>query len=155
MIIILGGLLGSILVGVLFGREEKVRKFLILGTTLVFITMIFYVILMIPRITLFQGWGTNIYFMLLAGTLFLLSLASTFIIVPIQAHIQKETPTQYMSRVFSIIGLLSRGGIPIGTLIYGLALEHITLHSTMTFSTILTILASTVVLVSILKVQKI
>ncbi|TCP95838.1 hypothetical protein [Serpentinicella alkaliphila] len=71
----------------------------------------------------------------------MLSTASAFIIIPIQAHIQKETPTQYMSRVFSMMGLLSRGGIPLGALIYGFVLERISLHSTM-FSITLIMIAT-------------
>ncbi|MDF2804157.1 MAG: transporter [Anaerocolumna sp.] len=155
MIIIFGGLLGSIFVGILFGKDAKLRNSLVWGTGFVSATMIFYVVLIFPRRISFLGWDTLIYFVLLAGVLFLLSISSTFIIVPIQAHIQNETPIQYMSRVFSMIGLLSRGGIPLGALIYGLALERMALHSTMVFATVLTILASIIILVAMLKVQEI
>jgi MFS transporter, DHA3 family, macrolide efflux protein len=155
MIIILGGLLGSVFVGILFAKDEKLKKSMTWGTGLVSIAMIFYVLLMFPRSISFLGNDTLLYFALLSGVLFLLSTSSAVIIVPIQAHIQKETPIQYMSRVFSMIGLMSRGGIPLGALIYGFALERMAFHSTMVFATILTILASIVIVVSMLKVQEV
>jgi len=155
MIIIFGGLLGSIIVGILFAKDGKLKSAMIWGTGFVSAAMIFYVVLIFPKSIYLLGNDTFLYFGLLSGVLFLLSISSSFIIVPIQAHIQKETPIQYISRVFSMIGLMSRGGIPLGALIYGFALERIEMHSTMVLATILTILASIVIVVSMLKVQEI
>lgn len=153
MIIIFGGLLGSVLVGILFAKDEKLRSPMVWGTGFVSASMIFYVILIFPRIISLLGNDTLLYYALLAGILFFSSISSSFIIVPIQAYIQKETPIEYMSRVFSMIGLMSRGGIPLGALIYGLALEQMAMYSTMVLATLLTILASMVIVVSMLKVQ--
>jgi MFS transporter, DHA3 family, macrolide efflux protein len=155
MIIIFGGLLGSIFVGILFAKDEKLKNSLVWGTRFVSVAMILNVVLIFPRTISMLGNDTFVYFVLLAGVLFLISISSTFIIIPVQAYIQKETPIQYMSRVFSMIGLMSRGGIPLGALIYGFTLEKTTLHSTMVFATLLTILVSIIIVVSMLKVKEI
>jgi MFS family permease len=131
MIIIFGALLGSVLVGVLFGKDGKVkvRGPLVWGTGLLLAAMLVYLAMILPYSISLLSYNTHLYFVLLSGVLCLLSVSSTFIIVPIQAYVQKETPNQYMSRVFSLISLLSRGGIPLGALIYGIVLERLALHS--------------------------
>lgn len=129
MMIIFGALLGSVLVGALFGKAGKVRVSLAWGTGLVLAGMLIYSALILPDSMLLLGGKSHVYFALLAGVHCLISAASTFIIVPIQAYVQKETRDQYMSRVFSLLGLLSRGGLPLGALVYGIVLERVPLHS--------------------------
>lgn len=51
-----------------------------------------------------------------------------FINVPLQTFIQEQTPEKYLSRVFSIVGLITKGGLPFGALLYGLALARIDMH---------------------------
>lgn len=153
-IIILGGLLGSIFVGILFSKEEKLKNSLVWGMGMVSAALVSYAGLIFPRSISLLGNDTYLYFVLMTGALFFLSISSAFIIVPIQAHIQKETPIQYMSRVFSMIGLMSRGGIPLGALIYGFAIERIAMHSTMVIATLLTILISIVLAIPMLKLQE-
>ena len=143
MIVILGGLVGRILVGILFGKDGDLRKLLVWGTGFVSVALILYAALILPGSISLLGKDTFLYITLLAGALCLLSISCAFIIIPIQAHIQKETPIQYMSRVFSMIGLLSRGGILLGALIYGFILERIALHSTMFFAVLLMIVTFT------------
>lgn len=155
MIIIFGGLLGSIFVGILFAKDGKLRNSMVWGTGFVSTAMILYVVLTFPGSVSLLGCDTFLYFVLLSGVLFLLSISTAFIIVPIQAHIQKETPIEYMSRVFSMIGLMSRGGIPLGALIYGFSIERMALHSTMVLATMMTILASISIVVSMLKGQEV
>ncbi|PST29914.1 MFS transporter, partial [Enterocloster lavalensis] len=86
------------------------------------------------------GNGTMIYFALFAGILSLLSVAIIFINVPTQTIIQKETPNEYLSRVFSIVGMISKGGMPFGALIYGIILTGVEVHWMILLATLLTIL---------------
>lgn len=155
MMIIFGGLVGSIFVGTLFGKDGKLRSPLIWGTGFVSVSVLLYAVLIAPGSISLLGSDTYLYFSLLAGALGLLSLSSAFIIVPLQAHIQKETPSQYMSRVFSLIGLLSRGGIPLGALIYGVVIGYMTLHTTVLAAALLMIAASIIVVILLLRDQEI
>jgi predicted MFS family arabinose efflux permease len=75
----------------------------------------------------------------LAAVLGLFSAGNMFISVPIQTYIQQATPNEYMSRVFSLVSLISRGGIPFGALIYGMILETAEMHWTVLITTILMI----------------
>jgi len=155
MIIILGALIGSILVGLLFGKEKKMLRPLMIGSNLLMAMMLAFSLLLFPSIIFQLGEDTLLYFFLLSAVLFLLSIAIMFIHVPIQALIQRKTPNEYMSRIFSIAGVISKGGIPLGALVYGFVLNIIKMHWTILSATILIILISVVFLISLSKIHDI
>ncbi|MDF2804557.1 MAG: major facilitator superfamily 1 [Anaerocolumna sp.] len=136
-IIILGALLGSILVGSLFGKEESASKPLVIGCSILLGAMLMFSVLLFPMSISTLGNDTVIYFVLLAAVLGLFSAGNMFISVPIQTYIQQATPNDYMSRVFSLVSMISRGGIPFGALIYGMILERAEMHWTVLITTIL------------------
>lgn len=151
MIIILGALLGSILVGLLFGKEKNVNKSLMLGCNLLMVMMIAFSVLLFPSGLFRLGKDTLLYFFLLSGVLCLLSISIMFIHVPVQAFIQIKTSNEYMSRVFSIVGIITKGGIPLGALMYGFILNSAEIHWTILSVTLIMILISVVFLVSLSK----
>lgn len=155
MIIILGALLGSILVGLLFGKEKKVIKSLMIGCNMLMGMMLTFSVLLFPFSLSQLGKDTLLYFSLLSGVLCLLSVSIMFIHVPVQALIQRKTPNEYMSRTFSIVGIITKGGIPIGALMYGFILNSIEVHWTIFSATILIMLISVLFLISLSKAHDI
>ena len=153
-IIIFGMLLGSVLVGIVFRREAKVTKPIILGCSLLMTSMLTFSVLTFPNTLLIMGNDSILYFTLLAGVLCLFSVANMFISVPVQSYIQRETPDEYMSRVSSLISMISRGGMPIGALIYGVVLNQFMVHWTVLVASLLMILISVVFLISLLKIKE-
>lgn len=150
MAMILGALFGSILVGLLF-VNEKITKSLFIGCCIQMVMLIAFSVLMFPNSISILGNDTALYFSLLAGVLCLLSVALMFINVPVQTFIQKVTPDEYMSRVFSIVGMISKGGMPFGALIYGIVLSKIQIHWAMLAAVILMLFISIVFLRGLLK----
>lgn len=154
-IIILGALLGSLLVGFLFGKEGKVSKPLVIGCGLLLGTMLMFSVLLFPKSLSILGNDTILYFVLMAGVLCLFSAANIFISVPVQTYIQRETPNEYMSRVFSLVSMISRGGIPLGALVYGIVLERVEMHWTVLTASLLMMLISIGFVASLLKAHEI
>lgn len=148
-IIILGALLGSVAVGSLFGKEERMSKPLIVGSSILLCAMLMFTILIFPTSLSKLGNGTITYFILLSAVLGLFSVGNMFISVPVQTYIQKATPNEYMSRVFSLVSMISRGGIPIGALIYGIILEKAEMHWTVLITTLLMIVTLAKFLISL------
>ena len=140
MAMILGALIGSILVG-LFARE-KIKKSLITGCCMQLLMLMAFSVLLFPGSISVLGNDTFAYFFLLAGVLCLLSVAIMFINVPVQTFIQEATPDTYMSRVFSIVGMISKGGMPFGALLYGIILSKIQIHWVMLGVVLLMLLIS-------------
>lgn len=152
-IIILGMLLGSIFVGAIFRKEEKITRPLTIGCSLLMVTMLAFSVLIFPNILFTIGNGSVLYFVLLAVVLCLFSGANMFISVPVQTYIQSETPNEYMSRVFSLIAMISRGGMPFGALLYGIVLNRIETNWTVLGATLLVMLISATFLASLLRAQ--
>lgn len=150
-IIILGALLGSVLVGSLFGKGESGSKPLVIGCSILLGAMLMFSTLLFPISISTFGNGTITYFGLLATVLGLFSAGNMFISVPVQTYIQQATPNEYMSRVFSLVSMISRGGIPFGALIYGMILERAEMHWTVLITTILMIFIMIKFLVSLSK----
>ncbi|MFZ5967276.1 MAG: MFS transporter [Bacillota bacterium] len=155
MVIVLGALLGSILVGLLFGKEKDEAKPLVIGSGLLMCTMLAFSILLFPYSLSLIGNGTVLYFVLLIVVLGLLTTAFMFINVPIQTHIQSATPNEYMSRVFSIVGMITKGGLPLGALIYGIVLSGVEMHWVVLAATLLIMLISVEFLISLSKTHDI
>jgi MFS family permease len=153
MVIIFGALLGSILVGVLFGKEKEVNKSLVIGCSLVIVAMLAFSVLLFPHSLSVLGKGTILYFTLLAGILCLLSVAIMFINVPVQTFIQKATPDEYMSRMFSIVGMITKGGMPFGALLYGITLNRVEVHWTMLAAALIVMCISVMFLASLGKIN--
>lgn len=84
----------------------------------------------------------------------LFSMAVMFINVPVQSFIQRETPNEYMSRVFSIVGIITRGGMPFGALVYGFALNRLEVHWTVLTAALLMAVVSFVFLTSLPGLQE-
>lgn len=103
-IIILGALLASLLVGCLFGKEEKVTKPLIIGGGILLGSMLMFSALLFPKSLFILGNDTNLYFTFLAGVLGLFSGANMFISFPVQAFIQRETPNEGQGDRFLVPG---------------------------------------------------
>jgi MFS-type transporter involved in bile tolerance (Atg22 family) len=150
MAMILGALLGSILIGVLFRKDKDAGKPLMIGGCMQIAMMTAFSVLLFPHSITLLGNDSLWYFAFLAGVLCLLSIAIMFINVPVQTFIQNATPNEYMSRVFSIVGLISKGGMPFGALIYGIALSRIEVHWTVLASALLMALISVAFLVRFL-----
>lgn len=153
--IVAGALLGSILVGLLFRKEKNVSQPLEVGCIMLMAMMLAFSVMMFPRILYFLGNGTMGYFATLSIVLCLLSVALMFVHIPVQTFIQKNTPDCYMSRVFSIVGMITKGGIPLGALVYGFILNNIKMHWTIFSATLLMMLVSVVFLISLSKAHDI
>lgn len=147
-VLILGMLLGSVFVGLVFGKDDNMLRPLKLGSGLLMASMLMFSLLMFPNILSVLGNDSILYFVLLAGVLCLSSAAVMFINVPVQSFIQRETPNEYMSRVFSIVGMITRGGMPFGALLYGFVLERASLHWTVLAAVLLMSIISSVFLSS-------
>ncbi|MBN7575840.1 MAG: MFS transporter [Clostridium beijerinckii] len=122
-----------------------------IGCGLLMVTMLAFSGLLFPHILYFLGTGTLLYFVFLSGILFLLSVAIMLINVPVQTFIQRHTPDEYMSRMFSIVGMITKGGMPFGELVYGIMLDKAPVHWVMSAVSVLLLLISVTFLSSLLK----
>lgn len=148
----MGALLGSILVGAI-GKDKELKRPLIMCIISMVITMFAFTGLLFPAVVSYFGNDSLFYFTLFSAAMFMLYNAITFISIPVQTIIQKVTPNDYMSRVFSIVGLVSKGGMPLGALVYGIVLNKIEIHITVILTTIMVMIVSIMFLMSMNKIN--
>lgn len=154
VILLAGALLGSILVGVI-GKDKNLKKLLISGIGIVVVVMFVFSGLTYQGVIKILGNDSIIYFVLFAGVLFLLYTSIMFISVPVQTLIQNVTPEDHMSRVFSIVGMISKGGMPLGALIYGIVLDLIEIHTALFIASIFVLVVSTVFIKAFRRIKEV
>lgn len=125
-----GYLIGAVTVGIISKKISTEHSFKI-GNKLLALMLIPFSLVMFPFVYSFLGNSSIAYFSLYALTLLLLSTAFAFLGIPVQTIIQKTTPPEYMSRVFSIVGVISKGGMPLGAFLLGMILNNVSIHWTM------------------------
>ncbi len=153
MVIIMGALLGSVIVGALFGKSVQLKKSLSIGCGLMVGILGLFTTLSSPFSIQLLGNDTAVFFVSLATALCLLSAVLMLIHIPVQTYIQTATPNEYMSRVFSIVGMITKGGMPLGALIYGLILERIAVHWAMLCTMLFVLVSSILFLKSLPKIE--
>ena len=141
VILFSGALLGSILVG-RFRKDTDLRKPMFIGIVSMVVTMIIFACIIMPSIVIYLGNNSLRYFILFSSVLFFLYTSIMFINIPVQTFIQKVTPNKYMSRVFSIVGIISKGGMPLGALVYGIVLDKIDIYVTVLIVAIIIMIIS-------------
>lgn len=141
-ILVAGALIGSLLSGALFSKGNKEHKGIITGLLLMVAMALGFCALTFPQSINYLGRDTALYFCVFAGVISLLYVSVMLIHIPVQTIIQKETPGSHMSRVFAIVGMITRGGLPLGALIYGLLLEKIAIHWAILAPTVLLLFIS-------------
>lgn len=154
VILLAGALLGSILVGVI-GKDKNLKKLLVSGIGIVVVVMFVFSGLTYQGVITILGNDSISYFILFAGILFLLYTSIMFISVPVQTLIQNVTPEDHMSRVFSIVGMISKGGMPLGALIYGVVLDLIEIHTALFIASIFVLVVSTVFIKAFSRIKEV
>lgn len=154
VILLAGALLGSVLVGVI-GKDKNLKKLLVSGIGIVVVVMFVFSGLTYQGIITILGNDSISYFILFAGILFLLYTSIMFISVPVQTLIQNVTPEDHMSRVFSIVGMISKGGMPLGALIYGVVLDLIEIHTALFIASIFVLVVSTVFIKAFSRIKEV
>lgn len=148
-ILVFGMLLGSFGVNFIFGKEKNMLKPLTFGSGLLLASMLIFSILLFPYSLSILGEASILYFAIISIILCLFGASILFIHIPVQTFIQKGTPDEYMSRVFSLVNMISRGGTPFGALVYGIILEVVEVHWTMMAAALFLVVITVILLTSL------
>ena len=153
VVLFAGALIGSVSVGLLV-KEGKYKKPLLIGIGVLSLATLGFASLLFPSVVSYLGNDSLIYIIIFSGMLFLLYTAIMFVNIPVQTIIQKATPHDYMSRVFSIVGMITKGGMPLGALIYGFVLEKAEIHTTVIVASIVVVIISGLFIKSVSKIEE-
>lgn len=139
--LILGALIGSITVGIC-SKNGKVKKPFLTGIGVMSFAFLGFTGMMLPKVVNLLGNDSITYLIGFGFMMFMMYTATMLVSIPLQTIIQKQTPPEYMSRVFSIVGVISKGGMPLGALIYGVVLDKVPIHTTGMVASIIVLVLS-------------
>ncbi len=142
-VLLSGALIGSLGVG-LAAKKFRLQGILVAGSAAMSISMLGMGVIALPVVLAVLGSSGLGYYLLLCAILFALYTSIMLITIPVQTIIQHQTREEYMSRVFSLVGLISKGGMPLGALAYGMMLDRYEIHLVMLVGGVLVILTSSI-----------
>jgi DHA3 family macrolide efflux protein-like MFS transporter len=141
VVLIFGALVGSIGAG-FSSKDGKTKKTLLAGIGIMSLALLGFSVMLLPSTVGWLGNGNFIYLIVFGFMIFMMYTAIMLVSIPLQTIIQKQTTPEYMSRVFSIVGIISKGGMPLGALIYGVVLNKVSIHTTTMISSVIVLLLS-------------
>ena len=122
-----GILLGNIILGTFLSKKKAAKLFKRGIITQSFINIIFS-ITTFPIILSFFGGNSWTYFSVIAGLFISIGICNAFVNTPMYAWFQKTVPSQYRSRVFSVVAILIQLITPIGAFLFGVGLDYFKTH---------------------------
>lgn len=130
-----GILIGSVIIGTILSKISS-KKSMVFG--LVFETILFFIIsgLFFPKVVMRLGGASWIFLAILYFNMVIMGICNAFVNIPINTNLQKMTPTHLRSRVFTVLGLISQGAIPIGSFIFGILIDILQGYQMMIFSSV-------------------
>ena len=74
------------------------------------------------------GGPSWIYFSVIASIFLFTGAYNALVNTPLMTAFHRRTPTEYRSRVFSVIALLAQMTVPLGAMLFGVALDYVQVH---------------------------
>ena len=141
-----GLLLGNISILVYFkkfGLRKLMRYGFIIETTL----RVLVCVLVIPYIISIYGGATWLLFISIAIFCMMMEFFNAFVNTSISTNLQNLVPAEMRARFFSILGMFSQGAIPLGTLLFGIALDIMKYYNILIAINILSIIVVAIFLI--------
>ena len=124
---VVGVLIGNVILGTLLSKQRQGNLFamgLTAETLILFLLTVFF----FPYFIDLFGWASWRYFAALGLPILVTGIFNAFVNTPLNTLFQKIVPTNYRSRIFSVISILSQIATPLGAAIYGFAVDRVPVH---------------------------
>ncbi|MBN2254027.1 MAG: MFS transporter [Kosmotogaceae bacterium] len=124
---VVGVLVGNVLLGTVLVRKRQGRLFaggLAVETAINFILAAFF----FPYFAKLFGGASWLYFASLGVPILVMGVFNAFVNTPLQTLFHRIVPTSHRSRVFSVISILAQIATPLGSAIFGFAVDRFPVH---------------------------
>lgn len=134
-----GYVMGAFTVGILLGnvaismkfKALGLKKLMQLGLIIETIITLILALMLYPTPVRSLGGASFTLFIVIAVGAIGMGFFNAFVNTPISTNLQNLVPKDMRSRFFAILGMLSQGAIPVGSLIFGILLDHIKYYNLM------------------------
>ena len=122
-----GILIGNILITSVLAKGKSSRL-LKIGLFGMLIVNLFLGLSMFPDAVRYFGGGSWGLLSVISTQLIIMGIFNALINTPLSTNFQKMIPNEIRSRVFSVTGVITQLGVPLGAVIYGVALDLIPVY---------------------------
>src|SRR6056297_2294670 len=122
-----GILIGNIILGVFLSKRKATSLF---KTGIIAESFLFmgFSIIAYPFAVQFFGGSSWLYFSVIAVIFAMTGIFNALVNTPMLTLFQKKVSSNYRSRVFSVIAVLTQLIVPVGAFLFGLGLDHFDAH---------------------------
>lgn len=120
--ITIGMLIGNVVLGVL-AKRLRTKFTMNLGLVGETTVLIMLSIVVFPKAIELVGGRSVLLFCIFICIFSAIGMFNAFVNTPISTNLQKLVPNHMRSRFFSLLGMLSQGAIPLGSIMYGILLD--------------------------------
>lgn len=124
---VLGILFGNLLIATVLTKKNQGKLFA-WGIFFQIFVFIFINIFMYPGFVKLFGGPSWLYFGILSTGFVIVGTFNAFVNTPLHVYYQSAVPTEVRSRVFAVISVMSQLIVPLGSAIYGFAVDRISAH---------------------------
>jgi MFS family permease len=124
---VVGVLIGNILLGTVLSKKRQGSLFaggLATETVINFLLAAFF----FPYFMNLFGGASWLYFAALGVPILVIGVFNAFVNTPLQTLFHRIVPTSHRSRVFSVISILTQIATPLGSAIFGFAVDRFPVH---------------------------
>jgi len=122
-----GILLGNIILGVFLSKKKATTLFKTGIIAESFLFLLFAIIAYTFAVTFFGG-SSWLYFSVIAVIFAFTGVFNALVNTPMLTLFQKKVSSNYRSRVFSVIAVLTQLIVPVGAFLFGIGLDHFDAH---------------------------
>lgn len=122
-----GALLSNIILGTLLAKASAGRL-MRMGLFAQGILLIGLMFEFFPAVVAYFRGATWTLFAVIAGGFVVAGFFNAFVNTPLQTNLQKMVPAGMRARFFAVLGLIAQLAVPVGSVVYGFALDHLPAH---------------------------
>lgn len=141
----IGILIGNVMIGSLLTKKSS-KSLMKTGLFFMPIANIVFAMTLFPGSINYFGGPTLLLLGVILFEFIIMGVFNAFVNTPLNTNFQILIPNKMRSRVFSVIGMLAQGAVPMGAVIYGILLDLIPVYSLFMTISIMLILVTVVFL---------
>lgn len=148
--ITIGMLIGNVVLGVL-AKRLRMKFTMNLGLVGETAVLIVLSIVVFPKAIKLAGGRSLLLFCIFICIFSAIGMFNAFVNTPISTNLQKLVPNSMRSRFFSLLGMLSQGAIPLGSIAYGILLDKFKYYHVLFIIVILNALVTGIFIIKAVK----
>lgn len=125
---IIGFLVGNLALASIFAKKSS-KKLIKIGLFGMVAFNALFTITLFPSSIVYFGGASKLLFIVFSIEFIIMGICNVLFNIPLQTNLQKLIPNKLRSRVMSVVLVITQAGVPLGSVVYGIMLDLVPVHS--------------------------